>query len=78
MLADARSEVAKAEQARKTAEAKIKTLEQENADLRKKGSSRPLDFLEKADAGRLWASKRLSQRKRLFSDRVFSGAIQTL
>jgi translation initiation factor IF-2 len=42
-----RSEVAKAEEARKIAEAKIKTLEQENADLRKKANAKPLDFLKK-------------------------------
>jgi chromosome segregation ATPase len=46
-IAAAKSEVAKAEQARVTAEARIKTLEQENADLRKKATSKPLDFLKK-------------------------------
>jgi septal ring factor EnvC (AmiA/AmiB activator) len=41
-----RNEVAKAAEAKKTAEAKIKALEQENADLRKK-ATKPLDFLKK-------------------------------
>jgi hypothetical protein len=43
-LAAANGAAAKSEQARKTAEAKIKTLEQENAELKKK---KPLDFLKK-------------------------------
>ena len=43
-IAAAKSQVKKAEQARMDAEAKIKTLEKENADLRKKG---PLGFLKK-------------------------------
>lgn len=44
-LAAAKTETTKAQQAKTAADAKIKTLEQENADLKKK--SKPLDFLKK-------------------------------
>jgi septal ring factor EnvC (AmiA/AmiB activator) len=46
-IAAARNEGAKIDQARKAAEARVKALEQENAELRKKANAKPLDFLKK-------------------------------
>jgi hypothetical protein len=46
-MAAARGETARVEQARKTAEARIKKLELDNAELQKKASAKPLDFLKK-------------------------------
>lgn len=46
-MAATKGEAARIEQARKTAEARIKKLELDNAELQKKASAKPLDFLKK-------------------------------